>query len=203
MTKSDVDDLLFDRRFDRAASVAIQTGFWVAERAALSDRRGDRARTYFGDLAEAFELYASPENWKTGRPRCVLPAALAQTVGGLARYLASGKIPEPIAHCARQGAVVGPSELRDIRRAAIYLDAVKRKVIADTTPVKTVADLYGCRRTTVQTWSKKYRDTITDDERAIAPDLIKKQMKDAASRYAEAGRSRASVARRDRKNSAS
>jgi hypothetical protein len=203
MTRSNVDDLPFDERFDRAVRVAIETGFWVAEHAARRDRRGDRARAYFEALAEAFALYGSPENWKTGGPRCVLPALLAQTVGGLARYLASGKIPEPIAHCARRGAVVGPSELRDIRRAAIYIDAVKRKVIVDVTPVKTVAALYDCRRTTVQTWSKKYRHTITDDERAIAPHLIKKQMKDAASRYSEAGRSRASVARRDRKKSAS
>ena len=203
MTKSDVDDRLFDERFDRAASKAIQTGIWVGEHAARRDRRGDRARAYFEDLAEAFALYASPENWKTGGPRCVLPAVLAQTVSGLARYLAFGKIPEPIAHCALRGAVVGPSELRDLRGAAIYIDSVKRKVITDATPIKTVADLYGCRRTTVQTWSKKYRHTITDDERAIAPHLIKKQMEDAASRYSEAGRSRVSVARRDRKKSAS
>jgi hypothetical protein len=202
VTTSDTDDLRFDERFDRAVTVAIETGIWVGKNAARRGGRDARARAYFKALAEVFALYASSENWKTRVPRRELPRALAMTVGGHAAYLAEGKIPDPIKHCARRGNIVGPDEKRDIRRAVVYIVAVKRGFIRDKGPVKTVTDLYGCRdRKAVQRWVQKYRATVMDDELAVTPRLIRKQMKDAASRYSVSGRSRASVAKRDKKRS--
>ena len=107
------------------------------------------------------------------------PAELASCIGGLAGYLAVGKLPEPIRDAARSGRTSpGPDERRDIRWAVAYRRACERDGIvhmgvthriSDRHPVKTLAAWFGVERRTVRDWCKQYEpaylgaNTLTEE----------------------------------------
>jgi hypothetical protein len=197
----ETQDTSFWGRFNQAAEAVRERGRLAFEKSGQKAGRETRARAYFKAVSEMLNLYASPENFKNALPpQYSFPRDLAQNLSGLSEFLATGKIPDPIKHCARKGNIVGPSEKRDIRCAVVYIVAAKRGLISDRTPVKTVTDLYGCGdRRAVQGWMQGSKSPVTADELAVGPDLIEARMTSAASRYAKSGRSRKAIAEREGK----
>jgi hypothetical protein len=86
---------------------------------------------------------------------------LLVVLSGFAKYLASGKIPEPIKRVGKGRPGIGPTEERQIRIAVTYHNAVTKKLIAglvDPHPSKTIKEAYGLRdERVVQVWVEQYK----------------------------------------------
>jgi hypothetical protein len=137
-----------------------------------------------------------------------IPLELLNAFRGFSGYLAVGKIPGPIEDARSEGASPpGPSERRDIGLAVAYLMAATggldhlgaRLVIDDRSPVKTVGEMFGVARSTVQGWRNKYPQSGLGVTPIDAP-ILKSLMRKAGKRYCSAGRSQAAIRKRGPRN---
>jgi hypothetical protein len=181
---------------------------WAALNTTDKDRRRDAAREYWKVLSLVFDRYQHDENWRRGRPEdeasvtalpaFALPPIVARNMSRLFWTLSTGEIPEPILDVTGPGrAETGPYETMGQMSAAIYVQAAKRGVINDPSPVKTAAEAYGVSRETVRKWCNAYPDV---DQRADQnPELVEKEMRKAGQLYQRVGRGGDAIKNRDRK----
>jgi hypothetical protein len=113
-------------------------------------------------------------------------------IGGLCGYLAVGKVPAPITdvHGAGQKKP-GPTERRDIRIAATYVNAAKAGKITDATPIKTITKAFGVGQRTAEGWARDSTDLPVETP-GILPSLVER----AGRRYQQAGRSHSAITER-------
>jgi len=141
-------------------------------------------------------LYAMQN--RQGTPPDPMPMELLFVLAETAAYLATGKIPSPIADVASKGRTgPGPAETRDIRWAVTYRAAVDRGWIDDPSPSKTLQIAYGLRSTrTVQYWCDNYQP-FGEERHHNTPTIIVDRMEDAAKRYSIAsGRTQSAILRK-------
>lgn len=85
-----------------------------------------------------------------------IPVRLLKLLASIAGYLSVGNVPPPITSVAMHPGI-GPTEKHDIRMAVTYREAVARKLVHDSQPVRTIMKAYGVRSArTVQQWCKRY-----------------------------------------------
>lgn len=130
------------------------------------------------------------------------PVQLLWTLGKVSGSLAVGTVPEPISDVASQGKpAAGPTERMHIGWATAYLVLAKRGLIADRTPIATIAEAYGARRQTAQQWvRRKMPDDVTSA--LNSPEAVEFKMRDSAVVYRRAGRSSVAIEARDAKRKA-
>jgi hypothetical protein len=129
------------------------------------------------------------------------PTALAADMGLFAGYLGVGKLPGPIADAAQRGRhQPGPRERRDIDTAVAYHKAADDGLqttggvinISDKHPTKTISSEYRVDPSTVRSWCRRASFTAQDMGNITPQELIR-EMKAAAHRYRQSGRSSAAV----------
>ena len=182
--------------FSSAIIAVRENGSLAIKLSEQSEGRGDRARRYYKAWSHLLQLYSSPLNFEGAFPINTLPPDLTLQMQKICEHLGRGIIPDPIAHCARPGNLVGPDEEQDIRQAVAYVLAAKRGLIADNKPVNTIKTLFGCKdRKSVQGWVSKYGSSIKIEDLENSR-TVEKKMKRSAQRYSIAGRSHATIRNR-------
>lgn len=125
------------------------------------------------------------------------PVELWRVLQGLAEDLAAGNLPEPMSDVAARGrGGIRWKERQHKDRATAYIQAAKRGVVDDKTPIKTVQDAFSVTRQTAQKWAK---GEISDLDLHRHPQALEKRMREAGAAYSKAGRGTAAVRSRDKR----
>jgi hypothetical protein len=153
-------------------------------------------------LLLVLRTYCLPSNWDPqGRAKEDFPITIARTIGDQLAHILAGRIPGNLdlvikAHVKTRGTPgAGPVESRDKALASAYIQCAKNKLLTkpDPTPIKTVSDLFAVSTRQVRRWGNEaavhpsmfFPDAADENERA---DRIEAAMREAAKRYAAAGR---------------
>jgi hypothetical protein len=139
----------------------------------------------------------------------MFPPLLAATMATLAGYLAIGTIPLPISKAAALGhPAIGPSELRCIGWAVAYRDACRPDGIehegqviriSDRAPIRTLMQLYGVQKRTVQSWLKRHPRVFLGVNSINAEVLVKLTQRAGQEYRLASTRSTEAIARRQAK----
>jgi hypothetical protein len=150
--------------------------------------------------------YSHPANWIEGTPKEHIPRELARAIVHHIDMIVAGKVPDSIQDCiAAHRTSVGPQELHDIQWAVLYLKAVKKGLIQDRAPIKTVAKAFGVVDRTVKAWNSKHKSLNLDVGLRYVPQAeapsqhVTKEMRKAADRYRVRGRSSTAIRSRNTK----
>jgi hypothetical protein len=152
-------------------------------------------RAYWHAVADVFAAYTTVENGvRTGKMSEAFPPNIAIVMKGILEYLLAGKMPEPFEDLLSQGTPrAGPSEVRDKRNAALYMEAVRSGLIKDRSPNKSVREAYGVVESTVRSWANEYTGRLANWNQEWAMEtralIIEKNMRKSGRRYSQAGRS--------------
>ena len=143
-----------------------------------------------------------PSNFdENGQAKEDFPITIARTIGELLTHILAGRIPRNLelvikAHVRTRGTPsAGPLEARDKGLASAYIQCAKRKLLTkpDPSPIKTVSELFKVSPRQVRRWGNEaaveprlfFPYAADEYERA---DRIEAAMREAAERYAAAGR---------------
>lgn len=183
---------------------------WDAELATGKKPNQKTVRDVYLMTEMVMRSYCHQDNWpnREGPPKEHIPLPFAYYFANQVSYLANGVLPEPMRDAiSGNRPKAGPHELRDIGRAVAYIAAVRDRFIDDPSPIKTIAEAFEVWPRTVKRWRKKFDWVTSRDFHPHASDnergaLIAKDMKAAARRYRQVGRSSKAVKRRNSKRRA-
>lgn len=172
--------------------------FIFQDRAALWDRYVRAGETppleVMRDVFACAELVLRIYISKSSQSGESFPITLAHLIANQIKYIAVGKLPNPIEALTGRGPPgVGFHEGRDRAIAVAYIKAARAGLINDSAPVTTVCRCYGVTDGAARKWQRKYDFVeiadfypgVTDSERAS---LLVKAMKLAGKVYRLRGR---------------
>lgn len=173
----------------------------LSDAVASGEDRTEFARNFFRTLEilacrMAMNAAKSERSHFLPADECDVPPDVWLMMYGQFTHLATGDIPGPIRDCEGRG-VKEPAgvERRDIIVALAYISAAKAHKLSemDNSPVKTIADLYGVNKRTVQGWANRFGSIDASALCAGQYDTLLSIAGTAAERYRAAGRSHAAV----------
>jgi hypothetical protein len=184
----------------------------AAARAVLSANHSPRELSkVLQDWWKAIELALTMYRLALADERTLTPPPLdiLANCSNVAGYLAVGQIPKTVADAASEGRrPPGPTEQRDIGFAVAYMLAASRDgimhfgeriIIADETPIKTVCEAFGVKRSTAQGWKQKVKPAFL----GLGPingKILESRMRQAGGRYQREGRSASAITKRGPRN---
>lgn len=110
-----------------------------------------------------------------------------------------GHVPDVVEDSRKLGSGLWRGEAEDRQCAVRYVQAAKAGLIADKSPVKTVADSFLVTRQTVQSWVVQSSAFEEDDPAQLSANEIFDRMKKAASRSRQNGRGAQAILNRSRR----
>jgi hypothetical protein len=168
---------------------------------------GKALRDWWGAIEAALNVYKIA--LAGGRVLNPPPLEILEALEIAASCLAVGKMPGVVDDAISEGRRGAESrERRDIGIAVAYLMAASKTglehageeiIIADESPVKTVCEAFGDRRTTAQGWRHKIEPAFLGLNR-IDGEILGSLMRSAGERYKAAGRSARAIAGRCPRN---
>lgn len=117
------------------------------------------------------------------------PAFTLGRIAHLAEELSNGHVPTFVTDAAKGGRALWRKERHHIACAVLYVEGAKRGELQDRSPNKTVREIYGVTKTTVQQWLKN-RDAICVGVpySRLAPEQLAKKMRECGEIYRRIGR---------------